>query len=500
VLVLNPINFTTDLQHPFEIETDASDYAVGAVLTQHGHPVAYHSETLSDTVRKYPTYDKEMYSIVQAYRQWRHYILGKEIVIHTDHKPLQFMQTQGKLQNDHHQKWSTYLQQFHLNIKYKTGSTNHVTDCLSKPPVVTLTTVLDSCGHETSGWPQLYETDPDFATTYQMLGANAVVDNFHLQDGLLCCLGHICVPSSERAKLIWESHYSRVAGHFGVEKTVAMLQNISTGRNFDKRSASISGPALPALLPNRPLRNRACTPLFLLLTGHGNPSQWTTCRASHPPSGEMTVFLWLLIAFLRWRFWLRCKKSITVEATAKLFFERVWVHFGIPQTIVSDRDSRFLITFWSSLWSLLDTKLTKSTAFHPQIDGQTEVVNQMIVHILRMYNSKHPGTWDESLPYVQHSYNRALHSSTDHNPFQVGLGFQPLGPIDVALPLAVTSTDSSPAPTEADKATRFIEKIHHIRQQVQDILQKSNDKYKQHHDQHRVSHKFQVGDKVWLHL
>jgi hypothetical protein len=55
-----------DLQQPFEIETDASDYAIGAVLTQHGHPVAYHSETLSDTVQKYPTYDKEMYFVVQA--------------------------------------------------------------------------------------------------------------------------------------------------------------------------------------------------------------------------------------------------------------------------------------------------------------------------------------------------------------------------------------------------------------------------------------------------
>jgi hypothetical protein len=97
-----------------------------------------------------------------------------------------------------------------------------------------------------------------------------------------------------------------------------------------------------------------------------------------------------------------------------------------------------LSTFWSSLWSLLDTKLTKSTTFHPQTDGQTKVVNRMIVHLLHMYNSKHPHTWDEILPYVQHNYNRALHSSTDHNPFQVGLGFQPLGPIDVALPLAST--------------------------------------------------------------
>jgi hypothetical protein len=147
------------------------------------------------------------------------------------------------------------------------------------------------------------------------------------------------------------------------------------------------------------------------------------------------------------------KKSITAEATAKLFFERVRVHFGIPQTIISDRDNQFFSTFWSSLWPLLDTKLTKSTTFHPQTDGQTEVVNRKIVHILRMYNSKHPRTWDESLLCVQHSYNRALHSSTGHNPFQVGLRFQPLGPIDVALPLAVTSTDSSLAPTEADKAT-----------------------------------------------
>ena len=83
--------------------------------------------------------------------------------------------------------------------------------------------VLDSCGHETSRWPHLYETDPDFSTTYQMLGANSVVANFHLHNGLLCHLGHLYVPSSECVKLIWEAHYSRVERHFGIEKTVAVL-------------------------------------------------------------------------------------------------------------------------------------------------------------------------------------------------------------------------------------------------------------------------------------
>jgi hypothetical protein len=149
---------------------------------------------------------------------------------------------------------------------------------------------------------------------------------------------------------------------------------------------------------------------------------------------------------------------------------------------------------------MLDTKLTKSTTFHLQTDGQTEVVNRMIVHILRMYNSKHPRTWDESLPYVQHIYNQALHSSTNHNPFQVGLGFQPLCPIDVAMPFAATQADSSHVQSEADKENNFIECIHHICQQVHDILDRANAKYKKRHDQHQVPHKFQVGDKVWLHL
>jgi hypothetical protein len=120
--------------------------------------------------------------------------------------------------------WSTYLQQFHLNIKYKKGNTNHMVDCLSQPLVATLTTVLDSCVHETSGWSQLYDNNPDFITTYRMLGTCTVVADFHLQDGLLCLLGHLYVPSSERANLIWEAHYIRVVGHFGMEKTMEVIQ------------------------------------------------------------------------------------------------------------------------------------------------------------------------------------------------------------------------------------------------------------------------------------
>ena len=83
----------------------------------------------------------------------------------------------------------------------------------------------------------------------------------------------------------------------------------------------------------------------------------------------------------------------------------------------------------------------------------------MVVHILCMYKSKFPCMWDDSLPYVQHIYTKSLHSSIGHIPFQVGLGFQLLGPIDVALPLASTQEDLSHDQTEYDKETKFIELI-----------------------------------------
>jgi hypothetical protein len=92
-----PVLALPDLQQPFEIETDASGYAMGAVLMQHRKPICFHSETFSQAVVNYPTYDKELYALVQSVKKWKHYLLGKETVIHTDHQPLEYLQSQTKL-------------------------------------------------------------------------------------------------------------------------------------------------------------------------------------------------------------------------------------------------------------------------------------------------------------------------------------------------------------------------------------------------------------------
>ena len=117
-----------------------------------------------------------------------------------------------------------------------------------------------------------------------------------------------------------------------------------------------------------------------------------------------------------------CKKQVTAERATSLFFQHVWVHFGLPTSIISNRDSLFLGEFWTKLWCMMDTKLKRSTDFHPQTDGQIEVFNMTVVHLLRGYCNKHPKLWDEQIQYVQHAYNRAMHSYTQSSPFETCLG------------------------------------------------------------------------------
>ena len=98
-----------------------------------------------------------------------------------------------------------------------------------------------------------------------------------------------------------------------------------------------------------------------------------------PKSKKGHDYLYVVDRFNKMCILIPCNKQITVEQIAKLFFQHVWVHFGLPTSIISNRDTQLVGKFWSSLWELMGTKLKKSTAFHPQTDGQTEVVNRTVI-------------------------------------------------------------------------------------------------------------------------
>ena len=114
--------------------------------------------------------------------------------------------------------------------------------------------------------------------------------------------------------------------------------------------------------------------------------------------------------------------------------------------------------------------LYRSFAFHPQTDGQTEVVNRTFVHMLRGYNSKHPKTWDESLPYLQFAFNHSVHSSSGKTPFETCYGYIPSSPFDMVF--VTEPTMDGKVESDRLQAQKFLEKISTIHATVEAKLKK----------------------------
>jgi hypothetical protein len=144
--------------------------------------------------------------------------------------------------------------------------------------------------------------------------------------------------------------------------------------------------------------------------------------------------LWLSIIFLKWLTLYPVTRAIMHHMLLICLSLRSFVCNGVPNTIVSDGDAKFLSHFWRTLWFKLGTKLLFSTTCHPQTDGQTEVVNRTLSTMLRAILKTNLKLWEECLPHIEFAYNRFVNSTMKVSPFQLVYGFNPHAPIDL-LPL-----------------------------------------------------------------
>uniref|UniRef100_A0A2N9HB23 CCHC-type domain-containing protein n=1 Tax=Fagus sylvatica TaxID=28930 RepID=A0A2N9HB23_FAGSY len=149
-------------------------------------------------------------------------------------------------------------------------------------------------------------------------------------------------------------------------------------------------------------------------------------------------------------FWPKMKKDVNRICGREI----VRLH-GVPRSIVSDRDVKFLSYFWKVLWGKLGTKLLFSTTCHPQTDGQTEVVNRTLTQLLRTVVHKNLKTWEDCLPFIEFAYNRAMHSTTSYSPFEIVYGFNPLTPLDL-MPLPIDGRSS----LDGQKKAELVKSLH----------------------------------------
>jgi len=474
----------------FELECDASGVGIGGVLMQEGKPIAYFSEKLHGPVLNYSTYDKELYALVRSLETWRHYLWPKEFVIHSDHESLKYLRSQNNL-NRRHAKWVEFIESFPYIIKHKKGKDNVIADALSRR--YTMLSQLDCRIFGLESIKEQYALDPDFNEVLLNCKEGRTWNKFVINDGFVFRANRICIPvGSVRLLLMQEAHGGGLMGHFGAKKTEDVLAThffwprmrrdverfVARCNTCQKAKSRLNphGLYMPLPIPSVPWADISMD--FVL----GLP---------RTKRGSDSVFV-VVDRFSKMAHFIPCHKTDDAIHIANLFFKEIVRLHGMPSTIVSDRDAKFLSHFWRTLWNKLGTKLLFSTTCHPQTDGQTEVVNRTLSTMLRAILKQNLKMWEECLPHVEFAYNRAEHSTTKVSPFQVVYGFNPRAPIDL-LPLPTTERVHSDAKERAD----FILKLH---ASTKENIEKMTEKYRIAGSQGRKEVKLEPGDLVWLHL
>ena len=206
--------------------------------------------------------------------------------------------------------------------------------------------------------------------------------------------------------------------------------------------------------------------------------------------GKGSIFV-VVDRFSKYAVFIPAPKVCTADVAAGLFFQHVVKHFGLPEDIISDRDSRFTGRFWTALFGFLGSELKFSTANHPQTDGQTERMNQLLEEYLRHYVSASQRNWLELVDVAQFCYNLQQSSATGKSPFEVIFGVQPRTPNEVAIQ---KSGGACPA------AYRFALGRQEMVDEAHSSLEKAVRRMKKYADQRRRPLEFEVGDQVLLKL
>ncbi|UYV62287.1 hypothetical protein LAZ67_2000001 [Cordylochernes scorpioides] len=482
------------------VHTDASGYGLGAVLVQIQNdaerPIAYASRTLTKAEKNYSTTEKECLAVVWALGKFRPYLYGRPFTVVTDHHSLCWLvglkDPSGRLA-----RWALKLQEYDINIVYKSGRKHKDADCLSRSPLADTAeieghiTSIQDIAEEQSKDPHLVGIREKLANEnlkgYQMIGGVLYKKNYD-PEGKPWLL---VVPKQMRHEILKDVHDTPMAGHLGFAKTYdrvrkrfywpglyrTVSQYIAHCKECQRRKGVPQKP--PGLLVPIPPTTSPFQKIGIDYLGRF-PISHTGNR-------------WIIVATDYLTRFAITKAAATAEATelATFLIEDVILKHGAPREIITDRGRNFMSQTIREINNLNGTIHRFTTAYHPQTNGLTERLNKTLTDMISMYVDVDQKNWDNILPYVTFAYNTARQETTGYSPFFLVHGREVETPLDSILPY-------QPAGTAEDYVGHLVTNAEDARMLARLNILQAQSKDKERYDKKHQEVTYKEGDLVWV--
>jgi hypothetical protein len=357
------------------------------------------------------------------------------------------------------------------------------------------------------GFIQGYTEDPFFGKVLDVLRStvdwsNSKYRHYALSDeGLLHFVNwagrmRVCVPNNQRKLVLasvhdslsesahagWQRTYNRLAETYYwplmSKSTKAFVKTCDVCQKIKPRRHAPYGLLQPIAIPEKPFDVVSMDFITDL-----------------PMSGEFSAILVIVDKLTKFGIFVPCNKRVDEIETARLFVRYVIAPFGVPRAIISDRDSRWRGDFWKEVSASLGAKRNLTTAYHPQADGQTEIMNQLLEIALRAYVDADRSDWSDKLLEFAMSYNSSVHTATGFSPAYLLYGFEPNRIPRFLVPPGQPQDRSG---LRKDTAISFLEDLEAARNLARDALSAAQNAYQNAYNRRRLPKEFDVGDLVLI--
>ncbi|KAG8503648.1 hypothetical protein CXB51_001631 [Gossypium anomalum] len=469
-----------------------------------GKVIDYASRQLKPHEKNYPTHDLELAAIIFALKIWRHHLYGERCRIFTNHKSLKYLMTQKEL-NLRQRRWLELLKDYELVIDYHPGKANVVADALSRKLLFTLRALNTNLAMSNDGSilaefrakPVFLEEiceaqkDDNELQAKRVQCESGIESDFWIgSDGCLMFRDRICVPKNDELirKILQEAHSSSLSIHPGSTKMYNDLKKLYWWVGMKRDISEFVSRCLIC----QQVKAEHQVPSGLLQPVLVPEWKWDRVTMDFVTGLPLTLkkkdAIWVVIDKLtKSAHFIPIRMDYSLDKLAELYISEIVRLHGVPLSIISDRDPRFTSRFWKKLQEALGTKLSFSTAFHPQTDGQSERVIQVLEDMLRCCVLEFQGSWEKYLPLVEFAYNNSYQSSLKMAPYEALYGRK------CRTPLYWTELKENQI-YGVDLVKETEEKVKIIR----DCLKAASDRQKSYADLKRKGIEYQVGDNVFL--